>query len=287
MAKIDRLIEEATLEYLTHRVEDLQYIWRIFDTYKWDRIFQALSLLLKCRDPEKFYAAALFVQDSVRCFKGSAQLRYRRALYRSAAVDALEQQCSSTNCFRRVNAFYVLGKIGSRKSLPVMVASFRRYMNSDPLNIPKYYFEISWLRQKPYWKLFRMARESKSWFTRWACISIISQHSTSSAYTRYLKLLLQDPNSYIQSNAHFELKRLKQRDSSFKLKSKLTLEELQQITFDDLHIWFVNWMCETHKTSYTLSELKQFVEKKLTALHRERLKYYGKISKEKAYKNDL
>ncbi len=174
MADIDQCIEDLVLEYSRYRIDDHAHIEQIFSTFERERVFRVLGAMISGRNREKSSDAALFVQDCGSSIRKNEHHRFHKALFSSDAVRSLEDKLRSRDCFARANAFNVLGKIGCRRSLPLMIAAYHRHLQSDPLNVPNRYFEISWLQPRTPWKLFKLALQNKSWLTRWACIEIIS-----------------------------------------------------------------------------------------------------------------
>lgn len=172
-SKIMSDFQNSVLNYYKHLM-NREYVEGVLTSAPMEEIYQQLADMLLSGERENIFEACLFVQDVRLTIKGEVAEKFSDAVYDSPIINAFEHlTLNSPSHWVRRRVIYALGKIGATRSLPVLIDTFYKFWETDPLLLPSLMGEIRWLRSDSSPILAMDAAHNWSYLTRWTAIDDI------------------------------------------------------------------------------------------------------------------
>jgi hypothetical protein len=269
-------IATSILQYLDH-LQDSDYFAQIVNFVSAKKLFNTIDELLKSEDPETVRLTCIFIRDLLLLGPGHPDCQnFGQDYLESSIVKTLEKLIFSQNHFTRNQVVFTLGKTGSYRSIPILNQAFSKFLNTDPILLPRLVFEMGWLGAGNCRSLIDQIISSPIYITRWAIIPMLPgffgdevqvQNELFQGRLACLEQLCQDSNHLIQSEAKYEYELLKfhsNMHNSTKTDRKKQRKILEQqykpaCSFDRMSMMFDNYLYTKGVTDYSIDELEIFI----------------------------
>ena len=269
-------IRELILGYVEH-VKDFTYMESLLAMADIDTVFDELAELLGSENGEQASIANLFIRDIALLAPEHIGREFKRKIRDSYLIEALNSNIFSKNHFVRYDSIYTLGKLGITRSINLLIEAFHTYKETDPIILPGLVFELFWLQENDDWEIVGSLLQSPNYPTRWSTLRILDhtvyQYPNDPKPAKFkkscIKKLIKDENQLIQQEAIYQNLKLEYAEKTLDLPKKekriILKKEVESfkpsICFMNVQIQFTNYLIETKKTSYTINELKSFIDK--------------------------
>jgi hypothetical protein len=268
------LIKTRILQYLDH-FQDIDYLAQIVNSISVVKLFNIIDELLKSEDSDKVRLTCNFIQDLVLLAPPHPDCKnFGQDFLESSIITTLEELVFSSNHFTRNQVIYTLGKTSSYRSIPALNQAFNKFLDTDPILLPRLVFEMGWLGAENFRSLVDPIISSPIFMTRWAVISMLpgffgddAQDELFPGRLRCLEQLRGDSNPLIQAEAEYEYQLLKFRSNMHNLPKADRKKQLKLLgqqykpvyCFDHMSMMFENYLYTKEITEYSIDDLVIFI----------------------------
>lgn len=274
-------IATRILQYLDY-LQDVDYFEQIINSISVVKLFNIIDELLKSEDNETVRFTCIFIRDLVLLSPPYPDYKnFGQDFLESSIVTTLEELVFSSNHFTRNQAIYTLGKTGSHRSIPALNRAFNKFLDTDPVLLPRLVFEMGWLGAENFRLLVDPIISSPIYMTRWAVIPMLSgffgadaEDESFQGRLRCLEQLCGDSNPLIQAEAEYEYQLLKFCNNIHNLpkrdhkKQRKILEQQYKpaYCFDYISMMFENYLYTNGATEYSIDDLEIFISNRTQSL---------------------
>jgi hypothetical protein len=236
-------------------------------------LFAAIVELLQSKDAKTLSTTLLFVQDLILWGPDENRQAIRKHYPDSTVVRVVEPLLWSDNHWIRQQTGYVLGKICSYSSVPVMIEAFHHWRDRDPLMLYFFMGELSWLGAENFHDLVEQMIASQCFVTRWVAASHLGRYQTSRRQQqRRFDLLRNDPTRLVSEEAEYEYRchllrvsggqEFHDEPPSRLTERRAAIDQKYQpaVTFTHLRNVFHNYLSAKGLKDYTIPQLEAFIE---------------------------
>lgn len=263
-------IATSILQYLDH-LQDADYFPQIINSISAVNLLKIINDLLKSGDDETVRLTCIFIRDLVLLSPPHPDCEnFGQDYLESSIITTLEELIFSPNHFTRSQVIYTLGKTGSSKSIPALNQAFSKFLNTDPILLPRIVFEMGWLGAENFRSLVEPITNSPIYMTRWAIIPMLPGFfgdDLQDGRLACLEQLRRDSNRLIQEEAEYEYQLFEFRSNMHNLpktdrrKQRKALEQQYKpaFCFDYMSMRFGNYLHTEGMTEYSISDLEIFI----------------------------
>jgi hypothetical protein len=273
----EMLLRQRIIDYDKHLSES-EYLDELAGSVAVDDLFAATVELLQSSDYQTLSTTLGFVQDLIIWSPGEERHAVKSAYPESIVVQAIESLLFSENHFLRQQTGYTLGKTCSYSSLPIMTQAFHQWRDRDPLMLPFFMGELSWLGAENFHDMVAEMIASSCFVTRWAAVSCLSRYGGLSKreHQRRFDRLRNDKDFLVRAEAEYEYRvQLLEykRIQRFHAEPPFRLTEAQEavdqqyepkLTLSQLKNLFENYLTHNGLTDYAISQLESFIEQQIS-----------------------
>ncbi len=197
-----------------------------------------------------------FTRDLISLPSAKGEAKRFQAIYEGSKLSKeLERLVLHGNYGERRDAIYTLGKTGHSKSLPQLKHAIAHWEVSDPLLLPPLVAEFQCLGGDAF-EIIEKLLESEQFLTRWAAVTLLDQPKNKALRRKHLNRLKGDSSKWVSSEA--------QRLG--KIEDIREVANSDYVSFDDLIVWFGNYLHQTNRADYQVSELEEFIQNTIPGL---------------------
>jgi hypothetical protein len=267
-------IATSILQYLDH-LQDVDYFPQIVNSISAVKLFKIIDELLKSGDDEIVQLTCIFIRDLVLLGPPHPDCEnFGQDYLESSIITTLEELIFSPNHFTRAQVIYTLGKTGSYKSISALNQAFSKFLNTDPILLPRIVFEMGWLGAENFRSLVEPIISSPIYMTRWAVIPMLPgffgddlQDELFQGRLKCLEQLRRDSNPLIRAEAEYEYQLFKFHSNMHNLsktdrkKQRKALEKQYKPSccFDCMSMRFGNYLHTQGMTEYSIDDLEIFI----------------------------
>ena len=269
--------DEVILGYQNH-VDEKPYIELALNTYDAATLVGRTVSIVSERNYQRLRPALLFIRDvSSSGFGDEIRDQFRPIILNSSLFDEMKSCLSVPNFGIRSHTVYTFGKLSFKENISVLVETFEKRRDIDPLLMDSLLFEIRWLEQSDnnHWKRIEFLADSPANFSRWCAVQSASREvSFTEDHEKFNPILVKLANDAFHPvrlealywleearkhayNRNLSREERKQRKSGIK-KENARIDTLKPpLTFFDLEILFWKFHVDS---DYTVLDLQTFLE---------------------------